>query len=532
VAKHQGRTTKKGSGGANNYALSLPDTEDVQAHFDMVNRRKTDEKLQPWQHAPEPSVVLGRLQGNFIGTEFQLFVPNKDAPPEQPTTDSVDDAPEDAISSSKKTMVDLNRPRQLQTSLSMPAPFHSDDDDEDVVAGGSDYEDGGGYGSEGNISSPTRNERRQQQRRRRRSQSQHRRSSSRLSRLLLRSSSRGNRDGSNPDLAMANGEPSTTSLPSPSMSNHPPPQQQQQRRPNRRAIANENQFSVSTSRLSQAQETTAAYPVPQEEENVIITYTANLLGSRPRIMDVCIPQVSEDGSEVGVEWKRYLERCRRQQEQAALEQDQPPPARPASPSSFRRGVSAGDSSTSASSSHVTDESRRMLQCFKQLQQRLETNPNLEFPPAGGAEDGNVDQPSHVIRRAASDSGPEDDGEAETPEDHNFGLMALQNRPPWWNVDLGSFVLNFGGRVSVASVKNFQLVDRSHNHPNHPHNPNNQNNQNNNPNGQDDNHILLQFGRIGSRANRHSFTMDFQHPLSAVQAFSIAISSLQSKISFG
>jgi hypothetical protein len=89
---------------------------------------------------------------------------------------------------------------------------------------------------------------------------------------------------------------------------------------------------------------------------------------------------------------------------------------------------------------------------------------------------------------------------------DFGLLPLQNRPPWWNVELGSFVLNFGGRVSVASVKNFQLCHR-----------------------RDQDNIMLQFGRI---QGRHSFTMDFQHPLTAVQAFSIAISSLQSKISFG
>jgi hypothetical protein len=90
--------------------------------------------------------------------------------------------------------------------------------------------------------------------------------------------------------------------------------------------------------------------------------------------------------------------------------------------------------------------------------------------------------------------------------NDFGLLALQNRPPWWNVELGSFVLNFGGRVSVASVKNFQLCDRN-----------------------DQDYIMLQFGRI---QGRHSFTMDFQYPLTAVQAFAIAISSLQSKISFG
>ena len=98
------------------------------------------------------------------------------------------------------------------------------------------------------------------------------------------------------------------------------------------------------------------------------------------------------------------------------------------------------------------------------------------------------------------------GEGEHSPPSDCGLLALQNRPPWWNVELGSFVLNFGGRVSVASVKNFQLCDRD-----------------------DQDHIMLQFGRI---EGRHSFTMDFQYPLTAVQAFAIAISSLQSKISFG
>jgi hypothetical protein len=75
---------------------------------------------------------------------------------------------------------------------------------------------------------------------------------------------------------------------------------------------------------------------------------------------------------------------------------------------------------------------------------------------------------------------------------------------WWNIELGAFVLNFGGRVKVASVKNFQLCER------------------------DVQDHIMQFGRI---EGRHSFTMDFQYPLTPMQAFAIAISSLQSKISF-
>eukprot|EP00957_Ditylum_brightwellii_P046133 3500200-Ditylum_brightwellii.AAC.1 len=116
----------------------------------------------------------------------------------------------------------------------------------------------------------------------------------------------------------------------------------------------------------------------------------------------------------------------------------------------------------------------------------------------GVEEGEIDNTNENV--AVTGTG----GTSNNMED--YGLLALQNRPPWWNIELGAFVLNFGGRVSVASVKNFQLCDR-HDHD----------------------YIMLQFGRI---QGRHSFTMDFQYPLTAVQAFAIAISSLQSKISFG
>ncbi len=35
---------------------------------------------------------------------------------------------------------------------------------------------------------------------------------------------------------------------------------------------------------------------------------------------------------------------------------------------------------------------------------------------------------------------------------------LRNKPPKWNEQLGAYCLNFGGRVTAASVKNFQLVE--------------------------------------------------------------------------
>lgn len=34
---------------------------------------------------------------------------------------------------------------------------------------------------------------------------------------------------------------------------------------------------------------------------------------------------------------------------------------------------------------------------------------------------------------------------------------LRNKPPKWNDTLNAYCLNFSGRVTQASVKNFQLV---------------------------------------------------------------------------
>jgi len=191
--------------------------------------------------------------------------------------------------------------------------------------------------------------------------------------------------------------------------------------------------------------------VSPEVEIGAITYTANLLGNRPRIMDVCIPKVHSN------EWRNYCE----------------------SSESSRWG--------DAGSAGTVEEERSMLNKLKLLQLVAEQQLMQHHNQNGEVLD--VENPAEVINSP-----------------HYYGLLSLQNRPPWWNVELGAFVLNFGGRVSVASVKNFQLCDR-HNH--------------------DDS--MLQFGRI---EGRHSFTMDYSYPLSAVQAFAIAISSLQSKISFG
>ncbi|KAI4327613.1 hypothetical protein L6164_020052 [Bauhinia variegata] len=89
-------------------------------------------------------------------------------------------------------------------------------------------------------------------------------------------------------------------------------------------------------------------------------------------------------------------------------------------------------------------------------------------------------------------------------------LMLKNKAPRWHEQLQCWCLNFKGRVTVASVKNFQLVaavDPSHN-----------------VSAAEQDKVILQFGKIG----KDIFTMDYRYPLSAFQAFAICLSSFDTK----
>eukprot|EP00614_Pseudopedinella_elastica_P033188 CAMPEP_0172639552 /NCGR_PEP_ID=MMETSP1068-20121228/218990_1 /TAXON_ID=35684 /ORGANISM="Pseudopedinella elastica, Strain CCMP716" /LENGTH=456 /DNA_ID=CAMNT_0013452731 /DNA_START=148 /DNA_END=1518 /DNA_ORIENTATION=- len=80
------------------------------------------------------------------------------------------------------------------------------------------------------------------------------------------------------------------------------------------------------------------------------------------------------------------------------------------------------------------------------------------------------------------------------------MLVASNKPPRWNETLGAFVLNFNGRVTMASCKNFQLVAPD-----------------------DPDTVLVQFGRVG----KNEFTMDLRWPVTPFQAFAISLSCFES-----
>ncbi len=78
-------------------------------------------------------------------------------------------------------------------------------------------------------------------------------------------------------------------------------------------------------------------------------------------------------------------------------------------------------------------------------------------------------------------------------------IVLHNKPPIWNETSQVYQLDFGGRVTQESAKNFQIEH----------------------NGRQ----VMQFGRIDTNA----YTLDFQWPFSTVQAFSIALANITQRL---
>jgi tubby-related protein 1 len=130
------------------------------------------------------------------------------------------------------------------------------------------------------------------------------------------------------------------------------------------------------------------------------------------------------------------------------------------------------------------------------------------------------------------------------------LVVLKNKSPKWNEVANAYVLNFNGRVTQPSVKNFQIVSEPSaplSHARHTQAriacrgraqaclrsladcarvpvcacaPPVQVDEKDS-----EEVVIMQFGRIGD----NDFTCDFQYPLSPLQAFGIALSSFDYKI---
>ncbi|XP_056643728.1 tubby-related protein 4 [Diorhabda sublineata] len=78
-------------------------------------------------------------------------------------------------------------------------------------------------------------------------------------------------------------------------------------------------------------------------------------------------------------------------------------------------------------------------------------------------------------------------------------FVMHNKAPMWNENNQVYQLDFGGRVTQESAKNFQIEFRGKQ--------------------------VMQFGRIDGNA----YTLDFQYPFSALQAFAVALANVTQRL---
>ncbi|KAL6343953.1 hypothetical protein AAG906_027726 [Vitis piasezkii] len=146
--------------------------------------------------------------------------------------------------------------------------------------------------------------------------------------------------------------------------------------------------------------------------------------------------------------------------------------------------------------------------------------SMDSIPASAIEPGGVTPTQTEIRLSNPDVFPSfsffrskshrvENSLSEPLADKKDGALVLKNKAPRWHEQLQCWCLNFHGRVTVASVKNFQLVASPED----------------GPAGQQHEKIILQFGKVG----KDLFTMDYRYPISAFQAFAICLSSFDTKI---
>ncbi|KAM3960985.1 LOW QUALITY PROTEIN: WD40 superfamily protein Tusp [Aphomia sociella] len=83
--------------------------------------------------------------------------------------------------------------------------------------------------------------------------------------------------------------------------------------------------------------------------------------------------------------------------------------------------------------------------------------------------------------------------------HSRRQLVMHNKAPMWNENSQVYQLDFGGRVTQESAKNFQIEYHGKQ--------------------------VMQFGRIDGNA----YTLDFQYPFSALQAFAVALANVTQRL---
>lgn len=119
-------------------------------------------------------------------------------------------------------------------------------------------------------------------------------------------------------------------------------------------------------------------------------------------------------------------------------------------------------------------------------------------------------PSNQVRHVCDEEHV--DGEGNPGEDKPLSQVArdeyltLESKEPQWDIREQKWALDFKGRCTVSSIHNFQLLSSNET-------------------------VVLQLGKVGhvmGKSRKELFTLDYASPLSALEAFSICITSFATR----
>ena len=145
------------------------------------------------------------------------------------------------------------------------------------------------------------------------------------------------------------------------------------------------------------------------------------------------------------------------------------------------------------------------------------------PIGGGTNDMEASTSASTSRSSLSSSSSSSSLPSAVMAETATTTVALRSKSPTWHEELRCWCLDFNGRVTEASVKNFQLVEDIEHTRDNEEDDGEGSRATSDATGNED--VVMQFGKIAP----HLFTCDFRHPLSARQAFAIALTSLDSKL---
>ncbi|VDP04811.1 unnamed protein product [Heligmosomoides polygyrus] len=152
-----------------------------------------------------------------------------------------------------------------------------------------------------------------------------------------------------------------------------------------------------------------------------------------------------------------------------------------------------DEGVASESERNREEGARSCLAFRDVHWKELTG--LTFQVGSGDVRGEVRQLMRTLEemKCALGEGPAPKSSAAIP------ILTMHNKTPFWNEHNQVYQLDFGGRVTQESAKNFQV--------------------------EMDGKQVLQFGRIEGGA----YTLDFRRPFSAAQAFAVALASITQRL---